>query len=345
MTGGAGVRFALVGVEHWHAAFYLESFRLAGAQIAAVSDPDESIAKRFAATAGCPAFADHRLLVERAKPDFLMVMARHADLPAVALELLPFGLPMGLEKPLGVAAGQITPLVEEVARRGAFVAVPLINRYSRLWEELAVLEARGRVGTRAHGHFRVINGIPQRYSQLGVGWMLDPAVSGGGGLRNLGVHAADAFLQFAQEDGAEVVGSAVTHRLHGIAVEDMAAALLVSPGGVIGTLEAGYSFATREAGGDFEWRVAAANCYLIDRGETLEVTTLDDGETRILPNLSPKERYRRFGADTLARLAEGRPPAASVEDCRRAVAVVDSVYARAVPAGRWDGAGSRGGGS
>ena len=323
------MRIALVGAEHWHAGFYLGAFRRAGAQIVGVSDPGEEAARHMAAEAACQAFDDYRVMIERTKPDFIMATARPADMPKLAIDLLHFGIPMGVEKPLGLNAGQIAPLVEEVARRNAFVAVPLVNRYSLLWRELARLAEAGRVGVRSHAHFRVINGTPQRYHDMGVRWMLDPAVAGGGCLINLGIHAADAFLQFAQAGEAAVLASALTHRVHRLAVEEMAAALLRSADGIIGTLEAGYSYATREAGGDFEWRVAAANCYLIDRGETLLVATLDDGKTATIANRSPKDRYEYFGEDTLNRLRTGQEPVATVEDCYRAVRLLDGIYARA----------------
>jgi predicted dehydrogenase len=326
------MRVALVGAEHWHAGFYLNAFRRAGAEIAAVSDAHAELAKALAADAACRNFDDYRVMIERTKPDFIMATARHADMPKLAMDLVQFGIPMGIEKPLGVNARQIAPLVEEVARRNTFVAVPLVNRYSLLWRELARLDEAGRVGVRSHAHFRVINGVPQRYPAMGVGWMLDPAVSGGGCLVNLGIHAADAFLSFAQVEEVSVLASAVTHRVHRLPVEEMAAALLCSAGGVIGTIEAGYSYATKNAGGDFELRVAAANCYIIDRGETLQVATLDDGQTTTVANLSQKERYEHFGEDTLTRLKTGQGPVATVEDCYRAVRLLDEIYTRAVTA-------------
>jgi len=322
------VKVALVGAEHWHAGFYLDAFRLAGAEIVAVSDPDPAAAGRLAARVGCPAFGDYRAMIDREKPEFLMATARHGDMPQLALELLCFDIPMGLEKPLGRNAAEVAPIVAEVARRAAFVAVPLVNRYSRLWRELAALDAAGRPGTRSHAHFRVSNGVPERYRDLGVGWMLEPAAAGGGCLINLGIHAADAVLQFAQAAEVDVLASALSHRIHRLPVEEMAAALLRSGEGVISTIEAGYSYATKEAGGDFEWRVATSNCYLVDRGDSLRIATLDDGRDRTVPNLSQRQRYQRFGADTLGRLRSGREPAATVQDCYRAMRLLDQIYRR-----------------
>jgi hypothetical protein len=79
-------------------------------------------------------------------------------------------------------------------------------------------------------------------------------------------------------------------------------------------------------GGDYEWRVAAGNCYLVDRGPTLQVATLDDGQRMSVKIPDQGARYDRFAGDTLARLQTGRRPVSTLEDCYRAMCVVDEVY-------------------
>ena len=63
--------------------------------------------------------------------------------------------------------------------------------------------------------------------------MLDPAVAGGGCLRNLGPHGFDLFLFLTGED-AHVIGAQVSARALGQAVEDYASVLLRSASGVLG---------------------------------------------------------------------------------------------------------------
>jgi hypothetical protein len=38
------------------------------------------------------------------------------------------------------------------------------------------------------------------------------------------------------------------------------------------------------------------------------------------------QRYSRFGADTLARVTDGRPPAVSLQEFARATEIVDQAY-------------------
>lgn len=322
------MRVALIEVGHWHAARHLRSLQRAGADIVAVSDRQPGVAEATAAKIGCLAFRDYRDMLKAVKPDFVMAMGRHADMPAIARDLLEARIPFAIEKPLGTSAEQVAPLVDLAYQRNAFVAIPFTNRYSALWTHLDRLEKEGRVGPRCHAHFRIINGPPSRYEADRVEWMLDPAISGGGCMRNLGIHAADAFLYFAGRDEVRVLGAVTTRRVHGKAVEEMGAAILCSQNGVIGTIEAGYSYASMTAG-DFEWRVATANCYLVDRNDILQVATLDDAQIRRLPNDDQETRYDRFGVDTIERLRLGKPPRATIEDCYRAMRIIDEIYSSA----------------
>jgi len=317
----------MVEVGHWHASMHLRSLRMAGAQIAGVSDGDLGIAQEFADKVGCQAFQDYRVMLEAIRPEFVMAMGRPCDMPVIARALLDAGIPFAIEKPVGTSADHVAPLVEIARQRQAFVAVPLVNRYRALWTWLHRLDQSGRAGLRSHAHFRIVNGPPRRYDVDRVGWMLNSAISGGGCLRNLGIHAVDAFLQFIRGEEVEVLGAAMTYRVYDEAVEEMSAALLRSKSGIIGTIEAGYSFASMTTG-DSEWRVSTANCYLVDHNHTLRIATLDDGQIRTIADRA--SRYNRFGVDTLERLRSGRPPIATLEDCYQAMRVIDEIYQKAV---------------
>ena len=323
------MRVALIEVGHWHAAMHLRSLQLAGARIVGVSDRQAGVAEQFAAGLDCPAFHDYRAMLRDSRPEFVLAMGRHVDMPAIAYDLLQANIPFAIEKPIGLSADQLAPLVKLARQRRAFVAVPFVNRYSELWTQLQQLDQAGRAGRPAHAHFRIINGPPQRYEQDRVNWMLDPELSGGGSMRNLGIHTADAFLKFVNGEEVEVLGAAISYRLYGKAVEEVGLALLRSKSGIIGTIEAGYTFASMTAG-DFEWRVATANATLIDHSQTLQVATLDDGQVQQLAIADQGRRYDQFGVDTLARLLAGQPPIADIEDCYRAMRLIDEIYKKAV---------------
>ena len=60
--------------------------------------------------------------------------------------------------------------------------------------------AEGRFGPLSHLYFRLNRPTSARYPTWDAPWMLDPALAGGGCLRNLGSHVLDLFLQLTGED-------------------------------------------------------------------------------------------------------------------------------------------------
>ena len=183
-------------------------------------------------------------------------------------------------------------------QRDRFVAVALVNRIA------GVVEALGDAGRIAHVYFRIINGPPRRYRDWGVPWMLDPRQSGGGALRNLGVHGVDAFLTLAGEQAVRV-DHAAFHSIFGEAVEDYACVVLRAADGMVGVIEAGYTHP--DAGGSYELRdQRASDCALVDTGARLTATpdrALDRGGLCAVQPALQQVRGRYAGTH------DRRPPA------------------------------------
>ena len=251
-------------------------------------------------------------------------MGRPAQAETAALAALARSKPIVLEKPAAIDAEGLRRLRAAAANR--FVAVPLPNRLGPAMRECARLRDSGRLGRIGHAHFRLVNGPPERYRIDQVPWILDPALSGGGALRNLGIHGIDCAAALAT--GTLRLASAhVGRRLHDDeAVEDHALVSFTDETGALFTVEAGYTYASLRPGGDFEWRIAAANATLIDRGDMARVATLDDGAETALDPLPANLRYRAFMRETLEALADGRPPPVGLEDYARAMQLIDRAY-------------------
>ena len=330
MVGGR-IRVAMAGVGHWHGPRHLESVLAAGARIVGVYDPLAPVAERFARDLECLVYDDWRALFQDSRPDLALIMGRPNDTGEMARCLLEEGLPFVAEKPLGTHAGRLAPLVDLERERGAFAAVALAMRYSPLWAKLGELREQGRLGPVTHAHFRIINGPPTRYARDGVGWMLDPEVAGGGPVINLGIHCTDAFCWLVSEP-VEVVSAQVSYLMHGERIEDFGAAMLRSESGVIGTVEAGYTYPSMGAGGkssgDREWRVSSGVAYLIEDGKSLRVVNMD-GQEESCACPPSGEYYARLHADVLDCLRQGRPAPITIADCYRALQLVDRIYEKA----------------
>jgi hypothetical protein len=177
-----------------------------------------------------------------------------------------------------------------------------------------------------HASFRLINGPPGRYRDMHhVPWMLEPAIGGGGALRNLGQHGADATLILAAGAAPAIAAARIVRHGHGEAVEEYGAALMTLPGGAVVQVEAGYSWAP-QTGGDFEWRIAATGATLRQTRGRLTVHRAD-GATETLE--TPQPSYAPMVARVLADFQAGASPFATLEACAAAASLIDAIYAAA----------------
>src|SRR5207237_9366690 len=117
------------------------------------------------------------------------------------------------------------------ARPDAFHVVPPAHPYPQFANHARMLLSAGRFGPLSHIYVRINRPAPARYQAWDCPWMLDPAESGGGCLRNLGSHGFDMFLHLTGEP-AQVTAAQLSRRAHECPVEDYASVLLRSAPGV-----------------------------------------------------------------------------------------------------------------
>ncbi|WP_416799026.1 Gfo/Idh/MocA family protein [Ciceribacter azotifigens] len=317
------MRIAFLGVSHWHSYMHANAALTTGAVIGAAWDPEPEAVQTFAAKFSCLPAASLREALAAA--DFAVVMGRPFEIAERGLAVIDAGVPMLIEKPIGTSAAGVKPLIAAAGRNKAFVAMALPHGLGMM-AAIRSLDGAARLGAISHSYFRLINGPPQRYVNDGVSWVLDREVGGGGALRNLGIHGISAFLTLAGDQPVAVTSASLGRPLHGTEVEDYAVVVLRAADGMIGLIEAGYTFASMTRG-IFEWRVSARNATLSDLGDRLTLTTLDDEDERDLPVTPPARRYDDVMADALRRLQDGRPPAVSLADHQRAMEIIDRCYA------------------
>ena len=309
------MRIGMLGVGHWHAGMHAKGVLEAGAELAGIWDPDPDATARFVAQKGGVTRPDAAAVLAD-RPDLVIALGRGPEAATRLAWLLEQDTPILADKPIGLSHADVAPLAEIARQRNRFVAVALVNRVA------GVTDALGDAGGTAHVYFRIINGHPRRYRDWGVPWMLDPRQSGGGALRNLGVHGVDAFLSLAGDHPVRVEHAAF-RSVFGEAVEDYASVLLRAGDGTLGLIEAGYTHP--DTGGTYEFRINARHAALVDNGTRLIAVPDRVLETAFVPS---SRRYSRFVADTLARLAAGRPPAVSLAEFARATELVDQAYDR-----------------
>jgi predicted dehydrogenase len=320
------IRIAAIEVGHWHSLYdaaYLKTLvKMPDARLVGVQDPDAAMAARRAAElGGPPVFTDYRDMLASTRPDFVVALGRPSAMAAIAHHLLDEGYPFLMEKPMGLAAGEVRGIADKAAAKKAFAAVPLFQRYHPFVAHARRMLAEGAFGPLSHFHFRSNRGSSARYVAWGSPWMLDRKVAGGGVLRNIGLHGIDLFLHLAGEE-VEVAGAQLSSRALGEAVEDYAAVLLRTGAGVIGTVEVGNVFPG--SGADGEWKLAGRDALLVQQGGAVRRITAA-GDSKLAE--PPSEQLAAVALrDALARWQRGEPPETGPEDCWRAMRVVDRAY-------------------
>jgi predicted dehydrogenase len=323
------VRIAAIGVSHWHSLYdsaYLRHLAaLPGFELVALHDESAAIAAKRADVLGHPpVFTDYREMLAQMRPDFVIALGPHDRMAETAHHLIDHGYPFLMEKPMGINADEVGGVAEKAAARKAFVAVPLIQRYHPFAARARRLLAEGRFGPLSHLYFRLNRPTSARYPAWDAGWMLDPSITGGGCLRNLGNHGLDLFLYLTGEE-AHVTGAQLSAKALGQPVEDYASVLVRSASGVLGTIEIGNTFP--RDGTDGEWKIAGRDAILIQTDETIRLETASGVETSSGELKEPLALSAL--RDALEHWQRGIPPPVSVHDCARVVRLIDQAYALA----------------
>ena len=224
---------------------------------------------------------------------------------------------------MGLHAGEVSRIADRAASQKAFVAVAFPQRYSPFVARARQMLAEGRFGTLSHLYFRLNRPTSARYPAWDSPWMLDPALAGGGCLRNLGSHCFDLFLHLTGED-ARVTGAQLSRRAHEQPVEDYASVQLRSAGGVLGTIELGNT--VPHDGSDSEFKIAGRDAILIlYHDDRMRLITARGEET--FAAAPPEPLYFTCVRDILERWRRGEPPLVGAGDLLRVVRLIDEAYA------------------
>lgn len=323
------MRVAAIEVGHWHALYdaaYLKNIAaLPDVQLVAVQDPSAEIAAARAAALGGPSvFTDFRKMLAETRPDFVVALGRHTAMPEIAHHLLDEGYPFLMEKPMGTDAGDVRRIADKAAAKRAFVACCLAQRYQPFTVRARELVANGALGPLSHVYVRLNRPTSARYPAWGSPWMLDPAIAGGGCLRNLGTHVMDLFTLLTGED-ARVIGAQLSHVALRQPVEDFASVLLRSSSGVLGAVEVGNT--VPRDGTDGEWKIAGRDGIFSSRDDVLRLMTAKGEES--WPGAPSEALYVTALRDVVECFRRGAPPPAGPEDVWRAAQLIDAAYAKA----------------
>jgi len=325
--GRRPTRVAVIGVGHYHATLppnYLKILQDEKLDIVGVHDPNRAVAEDRARRCGSTAFTDYRAMIDKTKPEFVLSLNRHVDMPGPFRFLVDAGIPFLAEKPWGIDDKTVNELADYAEKKKAWATAPMSFRYS-WWAETARKMVRsGELGTISHMLVRFNQPGIQRYIDEGNSWMLTKADAGGGALLNLGFHGFDLCRYITGEE-PKVVSAVTSHSIWKREVEDYAFVTLRTPSGIVFLNEASYTFPTN--GSDSERKIAAQKALVRATASGDGAQIIGPGRNETL-NAPPGYMGSWPGVvrDCLDRIGRGEPPPASVRDCARAVSLTFDAY-------------------
>ncbi len=317
---------------------------MTGGELHSVFDLRAESAEKLAATYGCRAYSNFEDFL--ADPELELVTigtpsGAHRD-PALAA--LAAGKHVICEKPLEINTQRIDEMMCAAEKAGKTLAAVLNRRFQPAIEAFKNASESGRFGQITSASAYIKWWRTQEYYDSGA-WRGTKALDGGGALMNQGVHTVDQLLHVA---GPVVAVTASTALLahERIEVEDCAVAILEFANGARGVLEAS-TCAWSSTGHPAEVQVCGTrgSVFLADEAfrvwdfadalpedETIRATLMQGSAVGLGandPNAINFEGHRRNFEEVVQSIQQQRPCAVSAAEARKAVAVINAVYASA----------------
>lgn len=315
---------------------------LPDARVVAVSARTPEKAAAFAARVGGEPAASTEALLARPDLDAVVIGTPSGTHAELGLRAAHGGKHVVVEKPLDVTLEAADRLI--AGCRDARVTLSVISQFRFLDAVGRVRDAMaaGRFGVPTVGSAYVKWFRPQSYYESAA-WRGTKALDGGGALINQSIHAIDLLLHLFGP--VERVMAASATLAHTIEVEDTAAAAIRFASGAVGHV-AGTTAAYPGQAARLELHGSKGSA-IFDLGGTMRSWEFEDekgpagvwGKTaketgdsvvRVEGAADPKaisvENHRRQFADITAAIRDGRPPAVTGGEARRALALILAIY-------------------
>ncbi len=241
MCGAAAppLRLGMAGLEHGHAAGFLARYTSSKeVELVGISEPDREVAGRYARRFRLdPAmiYPAHEAMLEKAKPQGVVVFTSTAGHPAAVAACASRKIPVMMEKPLAVGIEQARAIERAAAESGISV---LVNYETTWYPANHAIYALANVD-KALGEIRkvVVHAGHRGPKEIGVqpeflAWLTDPQQNGAGALFDFGCYGAN-LMTWLMDVARPVAVTAVTQRIKPEIyerVDDEATIILEYPG-------------------------------------------------------------------------------------------------------------------
>ncbi len=292
------------------------------AQIVAAADVNEAAVRAYADEHGVPRIhTDYRAVLDDPAVDAVIICLPHALHAEAAIAAARAGKHVLCEKPLGVSVAECDAVSAACRDGNVNLMVGHTHRFIHEHLRAAALLRAGAIGDVLHIHDSIQ--APNRHKEMG--WRGVRALAGGGVFMDNGVHSADRLRWWL---GSEV--TAITARVghYGARTEgeDHGVAHLEFANGATATMEISL-IAPPVLGRCRAAVTGAAGAMEIATWRHLKVATAEaaEWETHTFPQ--DRSQFVREDGEFAASILEGREPSVTGDDGKRAVAIVQAIYA------------------
>ncbi len=297
----------VLGASHWHTPLYIDGLARRF-RVLIVQDADPVVARRLADPLGAATTTSVDDALSADQIDVVFVFSPHHQMPAIAQKLIDRRIGFVIEKPAGIDLYHLRSIEEKARLAGVPATVPLVQRDAPIDTWLR------QAGDIVYERMAFIAGPPARYRRNGSPWMLEPSLSGGGSLMNLGPHFVDLAIRHVGHPDDIVRNQSST--LHGELVDDHATLVLTTATGREAIIEVGYAFPDSPLKRYCSFSAAGSNGFAaVDTTGNASFTDSSGTTTEAVLQVDSDPLYEIFVdrvADTLATGFEGMPTLAEL---------------------------------
>ena len=321
------MRFAILGAG-FMGATYAEclAHHVPDAELVAVAGGRRApeLAKRY----GVEAETDVKAAISRDDVDAVIIASPHSTHVEQAVTAAGRGKHVYAEKPLARTVADCDAIIAACERGSVALAVNSVTRFRD-----SPLAAMRLINEGEVGQLRMIRGLCAVEGYLdGSGWTADPAE--GGAWLDWGVHGCDTLRWLTGSEPVHVDGW--VGDFGGGSLLRSAAAQFVFASGVVAQLLMTFESPASAFGSQSFWQIIGSHAVIeldaygrveLVRGDRRSLVHVQEPFNKDSDTLSPI-RLKAFAAqlsDFVAAVRDGRPPAVTGDDGRKAVAMVEAV--------------------
>ncbi len=252
------LRIAIIGLDHWYAAFSLvdavkDHPRV---ELVGIADASEDRAREVAERAGITEYTTNfSTYITDPSVDAIASFVTIDRNPEIVIAAAEAGKGIVSVKPFANTLGEGTSIVEAVRKAGVvFIPAESRMRQSELNQHIKGLIDAGELGKIVSGNFTLISSLPQNWpgAPSDGGWWTDPAKVPGGGWIDHAIYQVDRVRWFTGERIVRVTGRTANLVHPHLDVEDYGHAIVETESGAMFSIEDTWS------GPAGSWRITSA---------------------------------------------------------------------------------------